>query len=221
MPSAGSDEPCAMCAGADPAVHSPLQQLLPPGMSRLVEQTDRFVAMPTFQSFVPGYVLVVPSAHVLSFGQLCLAARDEAERLVRDLSERIAATYDMPVLGFEYGNNLPGGRRIEHAHWHLLPSPADLAGWLAERLDGQVIQTLAELPGGSGTSYIAVRDQQGQMTVYPVPNRPRHRIRLRRAVAELDPRVNAADWDFGDRRFPEYIRKTVADLARVSPGRTP
>ena len=215
-----ADSSCSMCVGLDPAANSPLQQLLPPGTSRLIAQTERFAALPTFGSFVPGYVLVVPHAHVLSFGQLSLAELDEAEDLVRELSDRIAAAYGEPVLGFEYGNNLPGGRRIGHAHWHLLPSPANLAGWLAEQLDGQAIETLAKLPPTTETSYISVRDQQGRTTVYPVPNQPSQRIRLRRAVAMLDPRVEADDWDFADRRFPENIRRTVDDLARTSAGGT-
>lgn len=202
-----------MCAGADAAVDSPLQRLLPPGTSRFIAQTPHFVAVPTFGCFVPGYLLIVPRAHVLSFGLLGTDALREADTLVAGLSAGITAVYGMPALGFEYGNNVPGGRRIEHAHWHLLPSRADLAGWLGQRLCGQAVAGLVSLPADPAASYIAVRDQGGAVTAYPVPSRQRQRIRLRRVVAGLDSRVNGADWDFEQARFPDLIRQTVRDLA--------
>jgi len=212
MPAA-STSPCPMCAGADAAIDSPLQRLLPPGASRFIAQTPRFVAVPTFGCFVPGYLLIVPRPHVLSFGQLGPGLRREADMLATRLSERIATVYGMPALGFEYGNNVPGGRRIEHAHWHLLPSRADLAGWLGQRLCGHKVAGLAGLPGDPAASYIAVRTQDKAVTVYPVPSQQRQRIRLRRVVAGLDPRVNSDDWDFEQARFPDLIRQTVRDLA--------
>jgi diadenosine tetraphosphate (Ap4A) HIT family hydrolase len=205
-----------MCQGADHRVTTPLQCLLPEGVSRFIARSPRFVAMPTFGCFVPGYVLVVPRAHVLSFGLLSRSALSETGGLVERLCERISAVYQMPVLGFEYGNNVPGERRVEHAHWHLLPSHADLAGWLHERLPGHAVDGLAGLPAGAESSYVAVRDQSGRMTVYPVPNETSQRIRLRRAVAELDPRVDPSDWDFEAARFPDLIRRTVRDLATAS-----
>jgi diadenosine tetraphosphate (Ap4A) HIT family hydrolase len=190
--------------------------MLPPGVSRFVARTRHFAALPTFGCFVPGYILVVPHAHVMSFGQLSQQSLAEAGELVDRLCARLSAVYGMPVLGFEYGNNFPGGRRVEHAHWHLLPSTADLAGWLCTRLTGHAITELAGLPGEAASSYIAVRDQHGRRTVYPVPNETDQRIRLRRVVADLDPRVDSGAWDFEDARFPDLIRRTVRDLAAAS-----
>jgi diadenosine tetraphosphate (Ap4A) HIT family hydrolase len=207
---------CRMCQGADPRVTTPLQCLLPEGVSRFIARTPRFVAMPTFGCFVPGYVLVVPRVHVLSFGLLSRQSLAEAGELVERLCERMSAVYQIPVLGFEYGNNVPGGRRVEHAHWHLLPSTADLVGWLDARLTGHAIGGLAGLPGGTEASYIAVRGHRGSMTIYPVPNEASQRIRLRRAVAELDPRVDPGAWDFENARFPDLIRRTARDLAAAS-----
>jgi diadenosine tetraphosphate (Ap4A) HIT family hydrolase len=117
-----------MYLGADPRLTTPLQCLLPEGVSRFIARTSRFVAMPTFGCFVPCYILVVPRSHILSFGLLSHGSLMEADELVTRLCERISAVYQMPVLGFGYGNNLPGGRRVEHAHWHLLPSAADPKG---------------------------------------------------------------------------------------------
>jgi diadenosine tetraphosphate (Ap4A) HIT family hydrolase len=190
-------------------------------VSRFIAQTPRFAAMPTFGCFVPGYILVIPSAHVLSFGQLSPQELAEAGELMERLCERMSAVYQMPVLGFEYGNNVPGGRRVEHAHWHLLPSAAELAGWLGARLTGHAIGGLAGLPAGTESSYIAVRSQRGSMTVYPVPNAASQRVRLRRTVAELDSRVDPGAWDFEDARFPDLIRRTARDLAASALDGTP
>ncbi len=208
--------PCALCAGTDTSAYSPLQRLLPPGRSRFIARTPRLVAVPTFGCFTAGYLLVVPRAHVTSFGRLDAATLAEADELIATLAARIARVYGMPALGFEYGNNVPGNRRIEHAHWHLLPSSAVLDGWLAGRSRRQVITSFAELPDRQDASYIAVRDQRGRLSAYPVPNSPEQRIRLRRLVAELDPRIDAEGWDWAARNYPELIRRTVTDLGPAS-----
>jgi diadenosine tetraphosphate (Ap4A) HIT family hydrolase len=201
-----------LCVGADPAARSALQRLLAEGRSRFIAQTSRFVAVPTYGCFVPGYVLVVPRTHVLSFGQLNHDALAEADDLVRTLAERMTAVYGMPVLGFEYGISARSARRIEHAHWHLLPSRVDLRGWLERRMVGRPANDLPAL-SAEVASYIAVRDQGGALTVFDVDDpAPHRRIRLRRVVAALDPRVNATTWDWASQRFVGNIRRTINDL---------
>ncbi|GLZ06290.1 hypothetical protein Acsp03_37560 [Actinomadura sp. NBRC 104412] len=191
---------------------TPLAGLLPPGRSRFVASTAGFAAVPTFGCFVPGYLLVVPRAHVLSFGELTAATLAEAHALIAELAVRLGEVYGLPVLGFEYGLAAAGVRRVEHAHWHLLPSTADLTGWLEERLPGRVIGSLADLPGDR--SYIAVRGQDAVLRCFQVGDAAgaHRRIRLRRTVAALDPRVEDDAWDWADQRCAELIRTTVADL---------
>jgi diadenosine tetraphosphate (Ap4A) HIT family hydrolase len=210
---------CALCVGADPSIRSPMAELLPPDQSRFIAMTPNFVAMPTYGCFVAGYLLIVPRAHVLSFGCLGTDALAEAQDLMDSLAERLHAVYGSPVLGFEYGINATGVRRVEHAHWHLLPSEVALGQWLGERLDGQPLSLLTQLPGGEG-SYIAVRNQHAALTVYDVgeATEAHQRIRLRRAVAALDPRVDEAAWDWADQRHTELIRATVTDLAVAGEG---
>ncbi|TDD62593.1 hypothetical protein E1293_43950 [Actinomadura darangshiensis] len=172
--------------------------------------------MPTYGCFVPGYLLVVPRPHALSFGQLPAGVLEESQALIEGLAARLQAVYDLPVLAFEYGLAATGIRRIEHAHWHLLPSTADLTGWLDEQLDGEEIGALADLP--ADRSYIAVRTQQAAVRVYDVGRdadqvRQSHRrIRLRRAVAALDPRVHDGAWDWSEHRCAKLIAATVTDL---------
>lgn len=207
---------CALCVGADASQCTPLDGLLSPGQSRFVAAGENVVAVPTYGCFVPGYLLLVPRAHVLSFGQLQTNVLEETQSLVEALAARLQAVYGLPVLAFEYGLAATGVRRIEHAHWHLLPSIANLAGWLDKRLNGAEIATLADLP--SDRSYIAIRTQQAGVRVYDVGRdadqaRLAHRrIRLRRAVAALDPRVHDGAWDWAENRCAELIAATVTDL---------
>jgi diadenosine tetraphosphate (Ap4A) HIT family hydrolase len=210
---------CALCAGADPGQITPLAELLPPGRSRFVAATQHYVAVPTYGCFVAGYLLIVPRAHVLSFGALDRAVLAEAQALIEELADRLSALYGLPVLGFEYGLAAAGVRRIEHAHWHLLPSEADLPGWLEERLAGRALGSLVELP--DDRSYIAVRSQDAALQAYEVGRdgdeaaQAHAQIRLRRTLAALDPRVADDGWDWADHRCVELIRATVADLGTV------
>lgn len=210
---------CEFCAGADPQANVQMQKVVGAGRTRIVAESPRFYVTPTLGAFVRGYVLVVPRAHVHSFGQLEAAPLAEAQAVIDVMTARLARTYGMPVLGFEYGH-ADGGRRIPHAHWHLLPSEADLHGWLDDRFDGREIDSLTELLGGQ-QSYVTVRDQDGKMTVYPCePTDPAARVRLRRAVAELDPRVLTEHWDWAAHPYPELARQTAEDLAPpVAPAR--
>jgi hypothetical protein len=199
---------CVMCTDATPRVAGT------PGLE----------AMPTLGCFVPGYLLVVPRAHVLSFGQLDATTLAEADYFIAALSVRLAAVYDMPVLAFEYGLATPGMRRIEHAHWHLLPTAVDLTGWLASRLSERVVGSLADLP--EGDSYIAARGQDGILRVYglgPNASQIRHRIRLRRVLAALDPRVPDDAWDWASHGHRDLMRQTVTDLTftRAAVGASP
>ena len=215
---------CSLCAGADPAQVTTLSSLLAPGQSRFVAATPNIVAVPTYGCFVRGYLLVVPRAHVLAFGQLGSEVLAEAQRLIDELAARLEAVYGLPVLGFEYGLAHAGIRRVEHAHWHLLPTPADLAGWLDERLPGQTLTSLFNLPGAS---YIAVRNRHAGLRIYPVgedateAHHIHQRIRLRRTVAALDPRVQRDAWDWAEHRCAELIRGTVADLRASDSSRGP
>jgi len=119
----------------------------------------------------------------------------------------------MPVLGFEYGLDITGERRVEHAHLHLVPTFADLAGWLSERLNGLTLRALSSL-AGQAASYIAVLQVgAGGVRVYPVPRNSSPRIRLREAVAALDSRVPPGAWDWHAWPFPRLMRRTIDDLA--------
>ncbi|MFI6416933.1 HIT domain-containing protein [Streptomyces sp. NPDC050842] len=209
---------CDLCQAINPAVGDcTLQRHLHAGQQRVVAANENAAAVPTIGAFVPGYLLVVPTTHVLSLGQLNDEELEGTEELAHDLADQLHQLYRRPILTFEYGLNVPAGRRVGHGHLHILPSPADLEEWLTARVAGHEIASYAQVPRGPETSYITVRDQTGTLTCYPVPNDAFPRIRLREVVAQLDPQIEDAAWDWQAHPFPELMRATVDDLITVKP----
>ncbi|MEY9840541.1 HIT family protein [Streptacidiphilus sp. EB103A] len=204
---------CELCQAIDPAVRDcSLQRHLHSGQQRIVTSSRHATAVPTIGAFTPGYLLVVPTRHVPSLGLLSDEELMGVEHLSREVADRLHFAYRRPILAFEYGLNLPRGRRIAHGHLHMLPTTADLAHWLQDRLEGYEITGLTGLPRTADASYIAVQDQSGELTCYPVPNDAEPRLRLREVVAALDPRIEDTAWDWQRHPFPEQMRATVDDL---------
>ncbi|MBZ3908442.1 MULTISPECIES: HIT domain-containing protein [Streptomyces] len=211
---------CDLCQAIDPSVDDcTLQRHLHAGQQRVMASNEHAAAVPTIGAFVPGYLLVVPTTHTLSLGQLSNEELEGVEDLARDLTDQLHRVYRRPTLSFEYGLNLPAARRIGHGHLHILPSTADLGGWLARRVPGYEIASYTQVPRGADTSYITVRDQTGTLTCFPVPNDAFPRIRLRKIVARLDPQIEDTAWDWEAHPFPELMRATVEDLTTVKPAR--
>ncbi len=208
--------PCELCAAIDLTTHAcALQDHLHAGQPRRVGDNEHAAAIPTIGAFVPGYLLIVPTDHATSLGQLTHEARQGVAALTEQMADRLHAIYSGPVLGFEYGLNTPGGRRIEHGHLHLLPSAvgAALRQWLAWRLPHYEVASLAHLPTSSAHSYISVWEPCRPVGVYPVANDASPRIRLREVIASLDPRLRGRSWDWQTDPCTDLIRRTVDDLA--------
>lgn len=204
---------CDLCQAVNPAVgRCALQDHLHADQHRIVAASRHAAAVPTIGAFVPGYLLVVPTRHVLSLGQLPDHELRAVEEFARQMADRLHHVYRQPVLTFEYGLNVPGGRRVSHGHLHMLPTTARLPEWLSTRLPGHEIDSFTRLPRTDSTSYIAVQDWTGTLMCYPVPNDAAPRIRLREVVAQLDPRVADEAWDWQAHPFPELMRATVDDL---------
>jgi len=118
----GPDDGCCFCAelaGERTEVHDVYPQLA----SRLVLETDRFVAMPSLGQLAPGHLLLVPREHVTSFGELDADTRREAQDLYYRLRVGLSRRFS-PVVSFEHGSPpgaSSGGCGIVHAHVHFVP----------------------------------------------------------------------------------------------------
>src|SRR4051812_5373863 len=105
---------CRLCGlGTAPAQ-------VPSYYSTALFESASFVAVPSIGSIVPGWMLIVPRAHVLRASDLSVASRDELADFVahvrRNLTERFG-----PTSIFEHGPARPGctsGCTVDHAHVH-------------------------------------------------------------------------------------------------------
>jgi acyl-CoA synthetase (AMP-forming)/AMP-acid ligase II len=213
---------CDLCAAIDPAAAGgPLAQHLRPGQQHIVARTPFAAAVPTIGAFVPGYLLIVPVTHSTSIGRLPRDQRLAVHALTEQVADRLAAVYDSPVLGFEYGLNAVGVRRIEHGHQHLLPSAAavDLRRYLRWRLPLIEVDSMEHLPTGADRSYISVYEPGRPLSVYPVANDAQPRIRLREVIAQFDPRVPSDGWDWQQHPCTELMRATIDALTVGNLGR--
>lgn len=207
--------PCDLCTAIDPTgCGGPLGRHLRLGQQHVVARTAIAAVVPTIGAFVPGYLLVVPTTHTTSIGRLARAERRGVHELTGLLAARLADVYSMPILGFEYGLNAPGTRRIEHGHVHLLPTTAGapLRQFLRWHLPVVEVDSMEHLPTGADRSYISVYEPGRPLAVLPVANDASPRIRLREVVAQFDPRVSPHAWDWQRNPCPELIRTTIDDL---------
>jgi diadenosine tetraphosphate (Ap4A) HIT family hydrolase len=133
-----------------------------------VARTERFVAVPSIGPLVPGWLLVIPTTHYLSFAQL-----ETSEEIVDELRE-IADWWQHrhgPLTWFEHGPSAEGslvGCGVDHAHMHLVPlqgfdlllasrrqrpslpfEPIDGPSDITEKSDGEPYLYLQDEAGGS------------------------------------------------------------------------
>lgn len=207
--------PCDLCAAIDPTgPGGPLRQHLRPDQPARVGHNAHAAAVPTIGAFLPGYLLIVPVQHTTSLGLLPEGDLDGVQQLAEQMADRLQQVYGGSVLGFEYGLNLPGGRRIEHGHLHLLPTAVGgaLRHYLSSELLTVTAGSLRELPSSPDRSYICVWEPHQPVSIYPVANHASPRIRLREVVAQLDPRVPGHAWDWKTYPCSDLMRATVEAL---------
>lgn len=172
----------------------------------VVAESDNLVAVPSVGSLVPGWLLVVPKAHRLSFG----ASIAEMSLLHRE-TEEIAAEWSRefgPLTWFEHGPAQPSsvvGCSVDHAHMHLLPNgELDLAAAAARHLpeltftheDDPESAIAAAVRAGLPYLHLRLPDGTSRLAVSPrIPSQA-----FRRCIAGEQGRPDQFDW----REFPQW-----------------
>lgn len=133
--------------------------------SRIIWRDESWVTLPTLGCFVPGYVLLLPVEHYLSFGSLPPEDRSAAAEVAERLRITIAAEYG-PVIIAEHGATQcdVGSQCCDHAHLHLIPvpEPGQVERDYTE-VGGEPIRldSLAELGALAGQPYVYLSPRAG------------------------------------------------------------
>ncbi len=120
-------EDCTFCAEIEGREdHNLLHELAGNdiGRSYILSESENFVVLPAVGALCPGYVLVVPREHVLSFGFLESDVDEELELLLEQAIRWHEDAYGCQTVMFEHGSSSfteRGGLCTDHAHLHLVP----------------------------------------------------------------------------------------------------
>lgn len=92
----------------------------------IIYETNNFYLVPGTGAFFPGYIMIVPKNHVMSFALLTPNELEEFYSLLNDVRSILEGIYDLKVFAFECGSGRTGTGKhktsIVHAHFHLAPT---------------------------------------------------------------------------------------------------
>jgi len=119
-------ETCEFCLAISKGKTTRFSDVYPNLTSRIVAETDHFVAMPAIGQLFKGSLLILPRTHVETTAKLDPQRREELILFLDSLT-RILQNIGNPVC-FEHGalSCTGGGCGIYHAHLHLVPLPRQI-----------------------------------------------------------------------------------------------
>lgn len=167
-----------------------------PEPDRVLARTENLFVMLSLGPIVPGYCLVITRQH-----HPCAASvvGDELVTVLEAVRRSLVQAYGSALV-FEHGRSgscLPGAHgehHCHHAHVHLCPSTAPLAGQLTQDMETRVMtwETLGEWYAETGTPYVMVERGPGELLVAAPEAVPRQYLRTR--LAELHGAPELADY---------------------------
>jgi diadenosine tetraphosphate (Ap4A) HIT family hydrolase len=162
----------------------------------------------------PGYVLIVPKAHVLSAGHLDEDHDAEFDDLATRLESYLQAQFGRPITAFEHGAESfrnRGGSCTDHAHIHVFPAaaevdlPAELWKEFALRRVHGLPSPAREQVQGRQRPYLWLRTQSGEEWMCDAPHALSQYVR-RILVAQLG---RPDEWDWAVFPGIDHIRATI------------
>lgn len=101
-----------------------------PHQEHILFNWNFFYAVPGTGAFAPGYIMVVPKRHVMSFANLNEAELAEFKKIHIELRKLLTRVYHMPVFSFECSSGRTGAGKnhnsIIHAHFHFICVPKEM-----------------------------------------------------------------------------------------------
>lgn len=180
---------------------------------RLLDYGDGYAVVPSYGALVAGWVLIVPTVHVLTMAELPVEARRPLTDLVARVESRLSAAVGPTVL-FEHGPAAVGrspGCGVDHAHLHVVPVAVDLRA-VAHETDvlPRSLQWVASAWPWDGRSaperdYLFVRDVDGAGWLAEADELPSQAFRQ-----TLCRHLGQQHWDWKDERTTDASDSTWA-----------
>jgi diadenosine tetraphosphate (Ap4A) HIT family hydrolase len=184
--------------------------------SRILHETKRFVVISDISPLVPGHVMIVPKAHILCYGAVEAAARDEFAGIVNATRAIIREHYGPSVI-LEHGTcSLDDvADHVSHAHLHIVPAAIDIRDSLLN-FNTTSIASLSDLSNWAARdeAYIYFESCAGERIVadrlFGLP-----RLFFRGEIAR---RIGLPDplWDWRRHILSDNLRSTVETLGHAS-----
>ncbi len=184
--------------------------------SRILHETERFVVIPDISPLVPGHVMIVPKVHILCFGAVEAAARDEFSGIV-NATRTILNEYYGPSVILEHGTSSldPVADHVTHAHLHLVPAAVDIRDAL-RNFNTRIIANLSDLSSWAtrDEEYIYFESCAGERFVADQIVGIK-RLFFRREIAK---QIGIPDplWDWRQHILSDNLRSTVETLRTAS-----
>lgn len=121
---------CVFCREINGSRETNFAKLYPELPSRVIAETESFIAFPCIGQLIDGHFLVIPKTHKATMAQSLFKANSLKDELQRILSEahKFINVRQEQSLYFEHGAHGAehGGCGIYHAHLHVLPNAGNV-----------------------------------------------------------------------------------------------
>lgn len=151
-------------------------------------ESEHFVLMPNMGHFVPGSLLIIPRAHIMSCAELSLDVLNELLEVIDDAKFILKEVYGMDTLLWENGSGSGGHGKdkssIVHAHIHMNPCDMDILKVSAEK--GITLKEInyPDLQNYQENSYLLVQNYDLKWYIMSDPELYIPRQYVRQLVAE-------------------------------------
>ena len=183
---------------------------------RQIAKSTSFVAIPSWGSIVPGWVLIVPRRKVISSAAMTAQETEEFFEFREEIVQLIASKFWYPTV-FEHGAGAKGslmGCGVDQAHIHIVPLAFDLIE--AVRADTQSKIEWQDFDDERRV-YSLLRTGQDYMIITPPSGNPIVSTRftpitqyIRKVIAT---HTGFGDcWDYRSYSFDDNVRETLGRL---------
>jgi diadenosine tetraphosphate (Ap4A) HIT family hydrolase len=181
--------------------------------NRALLSDSLFRVVPTLGQLVEGHLLIVPSRHLTSMGDLMPDESDQLEAICDSVRWIQHEVYGQAIF-FEHGirGAGSGGCGIEHAHLHAVPVAGDgVLDILVRKFDGCAIHSLATIKETvkQESPYLFFEDSSAHRYVFSVTKIPSQY--MRKLVADS---IGKSDWDW---RKCGQEPELITTLERLAP----